>query len=294
MANNHYAPQFYLRNFAFDPERKKVTAVKKEGAKAIWKSRSIRSIGSSEDLYTLELPNGSVSLERVIEREVETPLSRTTTWQKICAGDAHLLDISDKPVLFALMRHLTVRTPHYRKTMKELSDLSEDRTFIMSGDERDYFQSLKAAPETREEIFIENAASLDWLMDDYRFANISIFRTKVRLKTATNPVYFVKIDGHPSLYLPLPGIIPHMNVLPLTPYAMAVLIMGNFENGFENVEIEDDAARGFNRQRISQFAYFPMIDHLICDRSDLVSEMTWAQYSVDNEVSNKVVFSRDG
>lgn len=293
MANNHYVPEFYLRNFAVDPERKKVAAVKKQGKKAIWKTCSIGSIGSSEDFYSLALDGQSVSLEGTIERNIETPLSQTSTWQKICSGDAHFLDSSDMFVLFALIRHLTVRTPHYQTTMAELSAHSENPAFVMAEDERAYYRTLREAPAIREEIFAENAATLDWAIEDFRYANISIFRTNVRLHTATNPVYGIKIDYHPSLYLPVPGLTPHWSVLPLTPYAMAVLTMGNFGNNFENIKIEDDAAQFFNRHRLGQFVHFPMIRHLICDRSDLVSEMALEQYSVEYETENKVVFSRD-
>ena len=36
------------------------------------------------------------------------------------------LDHSDKPILYALMRHLEARTPHYQATMNELTRMAAD------------------------------------------------------------------------------------------------------------------------------------------------------------------------
>ncbi len=292
MANDHYAPQFYLRNFAIDADKKKVTAVKKQGSKAIWQICSIRSIGSAKDLYTRQVGSELVSFESKIDRTIESPLAKTQTWQKICAGDAHLLDASDKPMLYAIVRHLEARTPHWRKTMEELSQLSSNPGFTMADSERAFFASLRDDSFVAEEVFENQASSLGWTVENYHRANISVFRTSVRLKTSTNPVFNIRVPDHPGLYLPLPGMIPYMNVLPITPHALVTLVMGDIGSGFINMEIDDSAAAGFNRQRVGQFAFFPTINHLICDREDVVSEMTWGPYSLDYETDKKVVFSR--
>lgn len=49
--DHHYVPQFYLRNFAVDPERRKVATVAKNGEMAVWALRSIEGIGFERDLY---------------------------------------------------------------------------------------------------------------------------------------------------------------------------------------------------------------------------------------------------
>ncbi|MCP4099361.1 MAG: DUF4238 domain-containing protein [Planctomycetaceae bacterium] len=48
---HHYVSQFYLRNFAVDPERKKITTVAKYGSTAVWSKRSIKNLGYESDLY---------------------------------------------------------------------------------------------------------------------------------------------------------------------------------------------------------------------------------------------------
>ena len=49
--DHHYVPQFYLRNFAVDAEKKKVTIVAKHGPIVVWSKRSIESLGFERDLY---------------------------------------------------------------------------------------------------------------------------------------------------------------------------------------------------------------------------------------------------
>ena len=292
MANNHYAPEFYLRNFAIDANRKKVTAVKKQGSKAVWQTCSIRSIGSCEDFYTKKVGDKVVSFESTIDRAIETPLARTQTWQKICSGNVELLDASDKSTLYFLIRHLEARTPHLKQTMADLLMLSGNADFKMSDSERLYFKSLRDNSYAAEEVFERLVLSPHRMGENYRRANISVLRTVVRVKTSTNPVFNIKVPNHPGLHLPLPGMVPYMNVLPITPHALITLVLGDIGHDFTNTVISDDVAKGFNRQRVGQFAFFPAISHLICDKDDLVDEMTWGPYSLDYETETKVVFSR--
>lgn len=94
--HHHYVPQFYLRNFADDPERSKVTTVAKHGAVAVWARRSIESLGFERDLY-LDSRNGVPFLyETRINRHIETPLSRSDAWMKIQTGRTDALDRTDK------------------------------------------------------------------------------------------------------------------------------------------------------------------------------------------------------
>lgn len=47
--DHHVVPQFFLRNFAADEARTKVTTVAKSGSRAVWKQRSIKGIGVERD-----------------------------------------------------------------------------------------------------------------------------------------------------------------------------------------------------------------------------------------------------
>jgi hypothetical protein len=109
--DHHVVPQFFLRNFASDEARTKVTTLSKEGAFAVWKERSIKGIGCERDFYVHMRGGRPVSVETDINRSVETPISQSDTWGKIVAGRSEELDRSDRPILYSLVRHLEARTP---------------------------------------------------------------------------------------------------------------------------------------------------------------------------------------
>ena len=95
--DHHYAPQFFLRNFAVDPEKKKITTVAKHGLQAVWSKRSIQGIGFERDLYVHMRRGIPVSVESAINEGVEIPISKSDTWAKITSGRTGALDRSDKP-----------------------------------------------------------------------------------------------------------------------------------------------------------------------------------------------------
>ncbi len=43
--HHHYVPRFYLRNFASDPEKKKIKTLAQNRDYAVWAERSIESLG---------------------------------------------------------------------------------------------------------------------------------------------------------------------------------------------------------------------------------------------------------
>jgi hypothetical protein len=105
-------------------------------------------------------------------------------------------------------------------------------------------------------------------------------------------VLTVKAPSHPALKLPLPGQTPYLYVLPLDPFTLATLVIGDFDGAFLNQAISVDEARGFNQQYVGQFAFFDPIRHLITGREGLISAMTWAPYDFAEEDDRKVVFRR--
>lgn len=90
--DHHYVPQFFLRNFAVDAERKKLTTVMKHGPIAVWAKRSIERLGFERDLYVHLRRGVPVSVETTINKRIETPISKSDTWAKIVAGRADALD----------------------------------------------------------------------------------------------------------------------------------------------------------------------------------------------------------
>ncbi len=167
--NHHYVPQFFLRNFAVDPEKKKITTVAKHGPFAVWAKRSIERLGYERDLYIHTRRGVPVSVENVINKRIETPISTSDTWAKIASGRTDALDRSDKPILYALIRHLEARNPQYLATTLELTQLatSQDSHIQFTDEEREIYAFYRANPDQAKSAFNLMSASLDWTEESF-------------------------------------------------------------------------------------------------------------------------------
>src|SRR6267154_3834119 len=177
--DHHYVPQFFLRNFAVDSERKKLTTVAKHGGRAVWAERSIAHLGYARDLYVYFRGGVPVSVETRINEHIEIPISKSDTWAKIASGRADALDRSDKPILYALIRHLEARTPHYLATQLELARLAgqANSEIPFTDEEREQYAQMRANPALAKEFFNYMSASTAWTEAAYRVAGITIVRT---------------------------------------------------------------------------------------------------------------------
>ncbi|WP_084438210.1 DUF4238 domain-containing protein [Shinella sp. HZN7] len=292
--DHHYVPQFYLRNFAIDPGKQKLTTVTKHGHVAVWAKRSIKSLGFERDLYVSMRGDVPVSVESIINERIETPISKSDTWQKISSGNTAALDKSDKPILYALIRHLNVRTPHYLSVTMELARMAgdENSAFPFTDEEREHYAHLRSNPNEAKAMFNLMSMSTTWAEADYRKAAISIFRSPIPLRTLSSPVMSLPAPYHPALYLPKPGMIPFQFVLALNPTTIATLVLGNFGDVFTNDEMPLDSAIGYNRSFVAQFAHFDGIRHLVTSRDDLSTDMTWAPYSLVSNTEQKITYRR--
>ena len=294
--DHHYAPQFFLRNFAVDKERNYVTTVQKHDSRAVWRRRAIKQIGYERDFYVHTTAGIPVSVETRINRDVETPLSQSDTWTKITAGRTDALDRSDKPVLYSLIRHLEARTPHFESTMTELARMAADPTseIPFTVEEREYFALVRAHDNTGKQLVQAMAATLAWTESAYKGAALAVFRSPIPLRSSTTPVLAISAPAHPAITLPLPGMVPSTLALTLNPTTIACLTLGDFDNAFHNNEIDQQTALGFNRHFLAQFAHFPKVRHLITDRENLGNEMAWAHYELIMDKPLTMVFQRGG
>lgn len=291
---HHYAPQFYLRNFAVDAEKRKIATVAKNGHVAVWSVRSIEGLGYERDFYVHVRNGAPVSIETAINRRLETPISASETWKKIASGNADALDRADRPVLYALIRHLQSRTPHARETARQLMEMaaSPRSEIAFSDEERAMYDAIRRSPGGHVAYMNAMASTLEWAEDEFDSCGLWIFRSPIPLKASTTPVLSIKAPARPALKLDLPGMTPFSFVLPLDPNTLAMLAIGRFDGTFGNETISVDEARGFNQQYVGQFAYFDAIRHLITGREGLTEAMTWGPYDLVEEDQRKVVFRR--
>lgn len=290
--DHHVVPQFFLRNFAIDEARTKVTTLAKEGAVAVWMERSIKSIGYERDFYVHMQGNRPISVEPDINRTVETPISRSDTWAKIVAGRSADLDQTDRPILYSLVRHLEARTPHYLQTSAELAALAADPSSEMefTQEEREMYTTLRANPDLAKLMF--NAMALRSFADDYDHSLIQVARSPIPLRSSTTPVLPAPAPAHAAMDLPLPGMVPFQRVLAVDPHTLIQVVVGDFDGAFVNGEMPIELAHGFNRSVAGQFAHFPKVRHMICGRDRLVEDMTWAPFELASDTPAKMIFKR--
>lgn len=292
--DHHYAPQFLLRNFAADEAKLKILTVAKSGLMAVWKERSIREIGYEKDFYIHRIGGVPVSVETDINRRIETPISRSDTWSKIESGRSDLLDRSDREVLYALTRHLEARTPHYFATLMELANLASDPAsdIPFTDEERRDYAILRANPELAKAQTNLMSATAGWSSDSFASAGIMVCRSPIPLWSSTTPTMVMPAAADPAFALPLPGMTPYQLVLPVNRYTLVSVFLGDFDGGFSNIEVGVDVAHGYNRHRMTQFAHFEHVRHLVADRDYLEAEMTWAPYELVRDVGSKIIFRR--
>jgi hypothetical protein len=292
--DHHYAPQFFLRNFAVDEAKKRLTTVAKHGSMAIWAERSIEKLGYERDFYVHLMDGIPVSVETDINRRIETPISRSDTWAKITSGRADALDHSDKPILYALMRHLEARTPHYQATMNELTRMAADPNSAIpfTDEERAHYAALRANPDLAKAMLNHMAATTSWTTKNFKGAFLMILRSPIPLRSSTTPVFSMPAPAHAAMSLPLPGMTPYQLVLTLNRTTIACLILGDFDGAFSNRPIDQGTALGFNRHFVGQFAKFDYVRHLITSRNDLEDDMSWAPYGLVEDTKRKIAFRR--
>ncbi len=290
--DHHVVPQFFLRNFATDEERTKVWTLAKEGDRAIWMERSIKSIGYERDFYVHIEAGRPISVETGINRAVETPISGSDTWAKIAAGCADQLDLSDRPILYSLVRHLEVRTPHHLHTGEELMAMAEDPNseIEFTDEEREMYAYLREHPEFRRAMF--NVGAVRSFADEYDRSLITVARSPVPLRTSTTPVLLTPAPAHSAMDLPLPSMKPFQRVLAVNPFTLVAVVVGDFGGAFFNTEMTPDVAHGINRTAAGQFAHFPKVRHMISGRERLIEDMTWAPYDLIRDTPGKIVFKR--
>ena len=292
---HHYVPQFFLRNFSVDDQKKKVMAVQKHGDRAVWSEKSIKSIGYEHDLYVHMEGSIPVSVEEKINTDFETPISQTDTWKKVSAGAIADLDTTDRAVLYSLVRNFEARTPHYRNTLRELSVLAgrPDSEMNFTDDEKSRYAELRASPQLMSKIANKMASTMDWTAREYLSCGISVFRVREPTYVCTTPVHIMKSPDHPRLRASQAGLVPHSSLMPLSPNAYVLLSLGDFDGAFQNHNIDEKVEMGLKRHIVSQFSYWPTVKHMVCAGGELVDHLKWAGYRCTRDSKTKKIFARD-
>ncbi|MCU0830633.1 MAG: hypothetical protein MUC58_03780 [Rhizobiaceae bacterium] len=270
-------------------------ALQKIGKRAVWAKKSIDSIAFEYDLYVHIDGSTPISVEEKINSQFETPVSQTETWAKVSSGSIVDLDASDRAVLYSLVRNFEARTPHYRNTLRELSILAGEPQSGMnfSEDEKAMYAELRANPSLMSKFANELAYRTDWTAREFSSCGIAIWRVRRPVYVCTTPVHIMKVPAHPRLRASQMGLFPHCFLMPLTSNAYVSLALGDFDGEFVNQEIDVNVELALKQQIVAQFAYWPIVNHMICDSGRIIDHLKWAGYNCTLDSPTKKVFVRD-
>lgn len=271
-----------------------MTTVAKHGDRVVWAERSIQGIGYEKDFY-VHMENGiPISVETHINENIEIPISRSETWRKISSNNTEDLDQSDRGILYALVRHLETRTPHYLATLHELMQLEASKTSDMtfSNEEREMYKEFRKKPELAKAMLNFMASSSQWSARSVESSFLMILRSPIPLRTSITPTISIPAPYHPNMDLPIPGMVPYQLVLTLNPTTVACLVLGDFDGHFSNETMDLQTALGFNRHYLAHFTKFQNVRHFVTGKAGLVNEMSWAHYDLVSDTEKKTIFKK--
>lgn len=148
MANDHYVPQFYLRNFSPRGEKKKVWAYKRNQPPSL---KAIRSVAAQEDFYTFfdtETGQPNTDAEKFYDKETENPAAPIIT--KIIGMNHLALSEKEREDLAVFIAHLISRNPRYRVAQNKFLE-NGDAYLRFLDDEELFIKSMEDLGGTEEE-----------------------------------------------------------------------------------------------------------------------------------------------
>ncbi|MGA9773460.1 MAG: DUF4238 domain-containing protein [Blastocatellia bacterium] len=156
MANDHYVPQFYLRNFSPTKAAGRVWCYKRKQRPSL---KGIKSVASEEDFYTFtDKTTGqrNTDVEKFYDRSTESPAAPVI--KKIMAMDHLILSDDERETIAHFAAHLITRNPRYRTIQKKYLDGDYEFLKYLENEEsfldgiQDLGITIEEAKERRKEI----------------------------------------------------------------------------------------------------------------------------------------------
>ncbi len=137
MANDHYVPQFYLRNFSPAGARGKIWCYERKKQPRL---RGIKSVASEEDFYTLKVDipffekDKLDQMNRVMESDAAPLITRLLTVPKID------LSANEKEKLAMFIACLAVRNPHSQESLMNLDITVRKELMKITAEDKEGFE----------------------------------------------------------------------------------------------------------------------------------------------------------
>lgn len=280
---HHYVPQFYMRRFACADDENKVMVLERHHQVVVADRKSIEGIGYEERLHDYDDNGSPASIERALNRAIETPFSESSTWLKISSGNCASLDESDRLSLYGFARHLQLRnlemlrfieTQHARFLVGELEEELTD-------DERDMHAWIAANAGAAHELFRAGAMETT-LPADASGISVTVCQTPIALRSSTNPAVRLSHPGRDSVFGAT------FNSLRTWWLALdrhwGAFIMAGGPVGFSIEDVPPDLARVVNRQYLVQFLE-GSARYMLADDAFLGEDLEWAGFGFDQQTT---------
>lgn len=274
---HHYVPQFYMRRFACADDKNKVMVLERHRDFVVAGRKSIEGIGYEERLHDYDNDSSPACIEGDLNKAIETPFSRSTTWLKISRGDCASLDESDRLPLYGFARHLQSRnletlrfieTQHARYLAGKLEDELTD-------EERDMHAWIASDPGAVHELF--RAGAMETMLPiDASAINVIVCRMPIALRSSTNPAVRLSHPGNDSVFGALFNSLRTW-WLALDRHWGAFIVAGG-PSGFSSETVPPELARVVNRQYLVQLLEGGA-RYLLADDDFLEEDLEWAGFT---------------
>lgn len=274
---HHYVPQFYMRRFANADDENKVMVLERHRDVVVADRKSIEGIGYEERLHEYNDNGVPASIEGDLNKAIETPFSRSTTWLKISGGNSGGLDETDRLPLYGFARHLQLRNletlrfiemQHARYLTGELEDELTD-------EERAMHAWIASDPGSAHELF--RAGAMETMLPaDASAINVIVCQTPIALRSSTNPAVRLSHPGSASIFGTTFNSLRTW-WLSLDRHWGAFIVAGG-PSGFSTEAAPSDLARVVNRQYLVQLLEGGA-RYMLADDDFLGDDLQWAGFT---------------
>lgn len=274
---HHYVPQFYMRRFACADDENKVMVLERHGDLVVAGHKSIEGIGYEEHLHDYDDNSAPASIENGLNKAIETPFSKNTTWLKISSGNCASLDETDRLPLYGFARHLQLRNVEMLRFIEKQHTryLAGDLEDELTDEERDMHAWIASDPGAAHGLFRVGAMET-MLPADAGAINVIVCQAPIALRSSTNPAVRLSHPGNDSIF----GTI--FNSLRTWWLALdrhwGVLIVAGGPSGFSAEAVPPVFARVVNRLCLVQVLE-GNARYMLADDDFLGEDLEWAGFA---------------
>ncbi len=286
---HHYVPKFYMRLFSKDEGKNKVKTISKNNKIYIYGNKSIRSIAYEDNLYRINDHQLIACYEKCINKNLETPVSQSLTWEKLMSKKYHKLGIDDVFTLYLFVRHMQSRNIDNLQFIKSEHQRVKNRKYrnTYSEEEKTMHEALETMNKGVEKLFIRMSTEIEIYAKDICNTKIVFVKSETPLRTSSNPVLRC-VDR----YIPQECLGKNAKDIMWCPLGahFGVLVSWS-ENGFALSEhvASNDMARYFNRLYLIQLTNKENVRHCIAQDEDLKEDIDWIGMKQYGDSTNKFI-----